>query len=466
MAFSAPIPSDDERRTGSRLGSIAALRGVLSGPGLRSFRLLLATRLVGQFGDGAFQVALASYVVFSPEKQATPAEVAQAFAVLLLPFTVVGPFAGVFLDRWPRRQVLLWANLLRGALVLVVGLLVAVGAPNPAFYSVALAVLSANRFVLAGLSAALPHTVAPSQLVTANALCPTAGTLAATSGGAVSLMMHALVGSGLRATVGGLIAVGALYSGAALLAALIPRAQLGPDGPPGSGAWAAVSSVLSGVAAGARHVRRRPAAGRALLAVTVSRFCYGTVTIMTLLLYRNHFNDPAHPARGLAGFAVAVAVSGAGFGIGAVVTPLVTRRWRLEGWITFCLLAAAAAELGCGLTFRAGPLILGAGLLGVTSQSQKICTDTLVQRGVDDPFRGRVFVFYDMLYNGAFVLAAAFAAASLPLSGMSYPVVAIVAGCYAVTGIWYRARAPRGPLSGWTQGFETPVASPTSPAAR
>ena len=53
------------------------LRAVLLGPGLRRFRLLLAVRIVGQFGDGAFQAALATYVVFSPQNAATPAKVAE-----------------------------------------------------------------------------------------------------------------------------------------------------------------------------------------------------------------------------------------------------------------------------------------------------------------------------------------------------------------------------------------------------
>ena len=50
--------------------------------------------------------------------------------------------------------------------------------PEPVFYGVVLLCLSVNRFLLAGLSASLPHTVAPADLLTANALTPTAGTLA------------------------------------------------------------------------------------------------------------------------------------------------------------------------------------------------------------------------------------------------------------------------------------------------
>ena len=432
--------SPRERRSGS---FVAGLRSVLTGPGLRAFRLLFATRLIGQFGDGAFQAALASFVVFSPQNEPNAGRVAAAFAVLLLPFTVVGPFAGVFLDRWPRRQVLIWANLLRGALVLLVALAIGAGAPQWAYYTGALVVVSVNRFVLAGLSASLPHTVPAEQLVTANSVCPTAGTLIATAGAAVGFVAHAVFSSGTAATVASLGSVAGLYALAALAAAGIARPLLGPDGIPGIGAWEAMRSVARGLAEGARHVSSRPRAGRALLAIAVSRFCYGAVTIITLLLCRNYFNNPADSNKGLAEFAFAVGVSAVGFGAGAVVTPFVTRRIRLQLWVAICLVASGVAELAGGYPFRPAALFAGAAVLGLTSQSQKISTDTLVQTSIDDLFRGRVFVYYDMLYNGAFVLAAAFSAASLPSTGHSYTVVTAVAALYAAAGLWYALRELR-----------------------
>ena len=62
------------------------------------FRRLFSVRATSQFSDGIFQAALASYVLFSPEKQPTPAAIAGTLTVMLLPFTVLGPFAGVFLE--------------------------------------------------------------------------------------------------------------------------------------------------------------------------------------------------------------------------------------------------------------------------------------------------------------------------------------------------------------------------------
>ena len=406
------------------------------------FRRLFATRLIGQFGDGVFQVALAAFVVFSPEKEATAAEVAKAFALLLVPFTVIGPFAGVFLDRWCRRQVLLYANLLRAAIVLIVGAQVLAGHSGILFYGSALAVLSCNRFILAGLSAALPQAVDNERLVVANAVSPTAGTLAATLGGSVGVVVRALVGSGDGAN-GLILAVGAvLYTASGLVARTMPRDSLGPDQRPDTSAWSELKVVVRGLWEGLDHLRERKPAAAALAAIAANRFCYGLTTIMVLLLFRNTFNAPGDTNAGLRGFGTAVAVSGIGYFIAAFASPVILRYVEFSTWITVCMIASAIALVASAGWWRVIPLLIGALVLGFLAQGQKICTDTTVQRNIEDSYRGRVFSLYDMLFNGAFVAAAAVAAATLPASGKSPTLLYATVAVYLFAGIvyaWFRA---------------------------
>ena len=401
------------------------------------FRRLFATRLVGQFGDGVFQVALAAYVVFSPEKQATAADVAKAFATLLIPFTVVGPFAGVFLDQWRRRQVLVWANLLRAVLIAAVVTQVLADGSGLVFYAAALGVLSCNRFILAGLSAALPQAVDNDRLVVANAVSPTAGTVAATLGGGVGVVVRALVGAGNSATALILIVGAGLYVLAAAVARTMPPDSLGPDAPHQGSTWNELKIVARGLREGLAHLGERRPAAAALAAITANRFCYGLTTIMVLLLFRNYFNDPADTNAGLRGFGGAVAVSGFGYLVSAVASPAILRRFRLQSWITVCLFGSAVTLAASSAWFRVLPLLAGAAVLGFLAQGQKISTDTVVQRSIDDAYRGRVFSLYDMLFNAAFVAAAAVAAATLPASGKSVALLAATVAVYAVTGACY-----------------------------
>src|SRR4051794_20059386 len=160
------------------------------------FRRLLGTRLLSQFGDGVFQAAVAGTVLFDPQRAARPIDVAAGFAVLLIPYSLVGPFAGVWLDRWSRRSILLRANVIRAVLVAVVAALVASGVGGGPFYLAGLAVFSVNRFVLAALSAALPHTVETPVLVSANALSTTSGALVTVVGGGAALGVLQVTGQG------------------------------------------------------------------------------------------------------------------------------------------------------------------------------------------------------------------------------------------------------------------------------
>jgi len=395
----------------------------------QGFRRLLGIRLLSQGADGVYQVALATYVVFSPEKQTSAASIASAMAVLLLPYSLVGPFAGVLLDRWRRRQVFLYGNLLRAALACVTALLMLSHVPDWLFYASALCVTAVNRFVLAGLSAALPRVVDPERLVMANSLSPTAGTLAATAGGGIAFVVR-LVASDSDAAV---VLVGAaLYLCAALASLRIAPELLGPDEelvPPHLAR--ALVGTARGLAEGVRHLAGPPRreAAWALASMTLMRFCYGALLVMVLMLCRYAWSSSSDD--GLALLGLAVGISGAGFFGAAVVTPWAVGRLGPGGWIVACAGAAAILEPALGLPFAPTPMLVAAFVLGLTTQGAKIATDTIVQSSVDDGFRGRIFSVYDVLFNVAFVGAAGVAALMLPSDGQSVTLVATIAVIYA-----------------------------------
>nr|WP_033257728.1 MFS transporter [Kitasatospora sp. SID7827] len=411
------------------------LLGLLRGPG---FRRLLTVRLLSQFSDGVFQASLAAFALFSPDKQSSPGEIAAALAVVTLPFSVVGPFTGVMLDRWRRRQVLLTGNLVRGGLCLLTALLLLGGVPRWGFYAAALLVIGINRFILSGLSASLPRVVEPSALVTANAVSPTLGTVAATAGGFLGLGLG-LVASG---AAGGALTVGLsalLYLVAALAVRPIGPDELGPDLPLELPPLRqALATAWHDLRAGLGHLLRecRPAV-RALAAVSLARFCYGVLTVVVLMLCRYTFNRAEDVDGGLATLGLAVGMSAVGFFLAAAVSPWATRRLGLHGWMTLCLAAAAVFVPALGLFFRTAPTMAAALLLGVVTQGTKICADTLVQESVEDEYRGRVFAIYDVLMNVSYVAAAAATALVLPLDGRSAPVVLALAALYALGALLY-----------------------------
>ncbi|MCZ2823006.1 MULTISPECIES: MFS transporter [unclassified Modestobacter] len=411
------------------------------------FRRLLATRLSSQFGDGVFQAALAGTVLFNPQQATDPIDVAAGFAVLLLPYSLVGPFAGVWLDRWSRRQVLLVANVVRAVLVVVVAALILLGVQGPGFYVAGLLVFSVNRFVLSALSAGLPHTTDAPSLVSANALSTTAGAVAAVLGGGVAIGATALTGSGSGGYAGLALASAVPYLVASAIVSRFTRGHLGPDHLT-LAATVSARDVLHGMVAGARHMLAHPPATAILSVMAVHRLMYGLLTLMTLLLYRNSFaEDTGLFPGGLAGLGQVLAAGAAGTLLAAAVTPWAVRRWGKAAWVVGLLVLGGTGQLVLGGVFRPAAIVAAVLTLGFVAQGIKICVDTTLQEAVDDDFRGRVFSVYDTLFNVTFVVALLAGAFLMPASGVSWALLIGIAAGYLLTAVafsrWARAEARR-----------------------
>jgi MFS family permease len=417
------------------------LLAALADPG---FRRLFAVRLASQFGDGVFQAGLAGAVLFDPERQAHPADIAAGFTVLLLPYSVIGPFAGVFLDRWWRQRVLVVANVARGFGVLGVAAVIAAGVAGFPFYAAALVIISISRFVLSALSAAQPHVVADAELVTANALSATGGAVIAAAGGGAAIAVRGLLGDSDGDYA--LIAAAAIlpYLLAASLARRFRCPELGPSDAERA-ARETPGEVLRGLIAGARHVRGIPPVANGLAAIGAQRLCFGVWTVCTVLLYRNYFTRDGIFRAGLGGLGQVVAALATGAALAALVTPVAFRNLGGVWWPAAMLAGSAALVPALGLSYEPRLVVAQGLLLGFTSQAIKISVDTLIQHHVVDAFRGRVFALYDMLFNIALVLAAVFTAVALPENGHSPAAFVIVAAGWAATAALYVMSSRRTP---------------------
>jgi MFS family permease len=441
----------------------ADLRAVLAE---RDFRKLFAARLVSQAGDGVFNAGFAAYAFFSASTFPNPAAAVYAFTVLYVPYSVIGPFAGVFIDRWSRRQVIVWSALVRAAMVAIAGFVVLAGQTGVPLYVSALAVLGVNRFFLSAVSAGTPHVVAPDKLVMANAVAPTSGTIVGFIGGVAGLGVHLVTGGGLAGSAATIWFGGACYIAASLLGTRMARDLLGPDraaAAASSHAGAAhaasaertsdrerattIAGDLKGVAVGLvdglRHLNKRRRAAYALGAVGVHRALYGTLLVAALLLYRNYFFHGGNGNKALGSATLLVITSAVGYGLAAVVTPQGVKRLTKDQWITLWLVIGGIVVILLGPTFNRYTYLAVGFAMGVSAQCVKICADTTVQETVDDAYMGRVFSLYDMLFNMAFVIGPAIAIPFLPETGKSYLVVLVIGALYLAAAASYAALTVR-----------------------
>jgi MFS family permease len=392
------------------------------------YRRLLAVRFSAQWGDGLFQAALGGAVLFNPERQADPLAVAAGLAVLLLPYSVIGPFTGALLDRWDRRRVLVFAGLLRVALIVGVAASVATGLAGIPLYVGALAAAGVNRFLLSGLSVALPHVVKRENIVEANVLAVTAGAAVSALGAATAIGLRSLFGSG---DIGSAETVLVAATGAVLasvIAAGFHRGSLGPDHP--AGRSHTITAVLHGFADGAGATARTPSISASFAALGAHRLAFGISTLLTLLLYRYAFVDSGLLRAGLTGIGEAVVAAAAGLGLAALAAPWLVRRWGRPWTVRVALVVAAATQILLAVLLSPAAVLAAAFVLGLTGQVVKLCTDAAVQSDADDQVLGRVFALYDVVFNVGYVIAVAAAAVLSPPDGRAPWLLAAAAGLY------------------------------------
>jgi MFS family permease len=399
-------------------------------------RRLLRLRWMGQFTDGIFQSALASFILFSPERQASALNAALAFAVVLLPYSLIGPMVGTVLDRFSRQRAILFANLARATTLLFIALLIFQGRTGLELTILVLVAFGVNRLILAGLSAGLPLFAPTDKLIESNALAVTAGSVAVVLGGGIGLLIRRVTDGAATADHADSILILTAAGGyliAAFFAAILQKSEIGPL--PHELVKASFKQGFVEMREGFRFLQDHADAARGIFAIAVHRGGITALTLTALLLERNTFNDPADSAAGLAGLSVALSFAAIGFTVGAIVAPLGVRRMGRHRWMRLSLFIASLGSLVLVIDRTQIHLIITAFITGLFGQSLKVTNDALVQVKISDEFRGRVFAVYDVLVNGSIVSCSLVAALLLPQSGDSWLVPLIIAVGYALVAI-------------------------------
>ena len=395
----------------------------------RPFRRLLGAQVFSQFADGLYQIALASVVVFGVEAAETPGQVTKVLAVTTIPFSVIGPFTGPFIDRFSRRSLLVGSKL--AMVAVTVALIPASNAPEVVILALAVVNVSINRFFHAAKNAALPSLVDPSQYLLANAASSTVGMVAALSG--------AVIGGPLADTFGPALPVGLAAASMAAAAGFAATLRLPGGEKHGlAGIASELRQTTRDVAEGLRVLRSSPQATYGVVSIWSMRALLGLILLASLVLLRARFDIQA------TGFSTVFAALGIGGFVGAVVVPFLARRAGYLGIAPIAMVLAGVAILIGGPIPSLAALLPTVFLGGVAVSLTKIASDTLVQRAIPDRFRGRAFTVYELGYNGAFVVAGLIPTAVRPLLGDT-GVILLTSGLALATALvlWrWRRRVP------------------------
>lgn len=328
-------------------------------------------QIVSQLGDWFNAIALYS-LLYQLTGSAT--SVAALMVLQFLPAAIITPFAGVVVDRFDRRKIMIAADIVRGVVILGLLLVRSPGTVWIAYVVIAIAV-GATGFFEPAKSSTLPSIVAREDLVTANALSTGTWSVMLAVGASIGGLVSAAFG---RDTTFVLNAI-SFFASAVLVAKIRvpPRTEV------------AASTGFAPFVEGFRYLREhRDVASFAVIKA-------GWATVGGALLMLTVFGQRVFPinggadagtgvlyaARGIGALAGSWFVTHLAMGSASRLTRLIAPSFFLAG--AFYALVGAAPSIWIAAAFVVCAHICGSTLW--------VASNVLLQLNVREQFRGRVF---------------------------------------------------------------------------
>ena len=376
------------------------------------FATLMGAQFLAQAGQGIVQGAIAKSIAFGGEKgfdvQNLPSATYLLTVVLFLygPYTILSPFIGVFIDRFPRRRVVWWAAVITAAVVAAVAVFVLIplgtgttegdaGATAGLIVGL-LAVQAFVRVVLAVKSAAMPDVLTGRDLLQGNGLSQAGGGLFQIVGIGLGTVLAASMPPFVVVFLGAATVVGVAIVAKRLRHAEARRheASFGRE----------VSRVVRNIVAGLREVASRPPAALGLVSFQMLRYQFWGFVLFVFGLYAKNL------AKGGDADTISLLLAGVGGLVGGGLGMVLAQRWKdrvppvrlLLG--SMVLVGVASLVFGVWVGLVGFSILLFCGFFGFFLG--KISADTIVQQAMPDDFRGRAFALFDIAYNLGYIVPA------------------------------------------------------------
>jgi predicted MFS family arabinose efflux permease len=392
----------------------------------RSFRYLWLGQVVSQMGDWFDTIALYTIIL---SLTGSGRNVGLLMVARFVPSFVFGSISGVVADHFSRRAIMILSDLLRA--VIVLGFLFVRRADQLwIIYVITVLQLAFSTFFEPAKTAAIPSIVDDRELLSANAITSVTWSAMLTLGAAIGGMVTGLFGTN----------VAFMLDSASFLAsaAFIARIRF-PKRPPREKAKVTIGKALgiTDTVEGARYVKHRPRVLALLLVKPAWGLGGGILTLLAV------FGEKVFPVGRSA--ATGIGVLFAARGIGTAIGPIVARRIAGEGrermqasiGIAFLIGGLFYVAFGSATSFLFALLVLGIAHTG--GSILWVFSTVLLQRGVEDQFRGRVFAAELALLTLAMAASNYFTGEMLTRFGWSPRTVTIGIGTlFMIPGIlWF-----------------------------
>lgn len=391
----------------TRVGALSLLRN-------RNFVLLWLGQIISFVGDYFQWLAIPIMV-----ERLTGSTLMVGLSVIFsaIPMLLLGPVAGVFVDRWDRKWTMIVSDLLRAGLVLFC-LLVQTAEQVWIYYAVGFLMSCVSRFFFPSQNAVLPLVVPDKdELLAANGLMQTVQTVGLLAGPALAGFTIGLWGERVAFIFD---SASFLFSAAAILLMVVPRTTGAK-----AGAGGQVAAVWNEMVEGMVYLFRNQTILRVTVCLAVVQLGIGAINVVWVPFLQRTFDVGAE------GLGIVDSAQGVGMVVGALVLGLVTRRMRqpLLAAVSIGVIGLMISGMGLVPVFTyIVVLSFGIGLALVPAQSVLV---TMMQLAVPDLKRGRVGSAMNALTTVASLISMAVAASFAEVVGLRMIYVA----CGLIVGV-------------------------------
>jgi len=363
-----------------------------------SYFPLWLSQLVSGFGDTLHYIAL---VVLVYQLTGQGAAVAVLVAAEVLPVLLLGPVAGVVIDRFSRKSVLIAADLARALLVL--SLVWPQGAWHA--YLVAAGIAAGNTFFNPTVQAVIPALTTENQRLAANSVAWSTGRLVQIIASAIAGSMIALIGTDAAFAVN---AATFVISALLIVRLVIPQhaGHLGQETTRG------LDRYLGEAQEGLRYARHDPLISRLLIVQSLASFAVGATGAMLVVLSEQHLD--LRPS----GFAWLIGAIGAGALLGPLIPNALARDYRTARWMFVPYIVRGLGDVLLAFFTPLPVALLILFVYGLNTSAGMVVYSAAVQGAVPDRVRGRVFTLLDVSWNAMRLLSLALGAVVVDAVGV------------------------------------------------
>lgn len=411
--------------------STMGIRDVLR---IREYRYLFGGQVVSDIGDG---ITLLLVLLVINDLTGSTAMLAMMAIAEAVPAFTIGLVAGVYVDRWNRRRIMLTSDIARAAIVLCFGI---VGTPTlvPLLFLLGFTQASVATFFRPARGAMLPHIVPREGLPAANSLAQASQIMGGLAGSGLAGLVFGLFGSGMA----GFAISATLFMVSFALIWRIPAeaGRIHRDEAGGAQRYAGVGgSVLEGL----RVVRRSRVLSGMIVALAVTMLGLGAVNVLFVPLV---VNDLGASPTWMAGINAAQVI---GMLLAASFVPLLARRMAPTTIITVGLVGVGLGIGAIAGTTAIWQIMLALVVVGLFVTPLQAMAQTLVQTSTDDASRGRVVSLLQAAMSTASVASMAIGGVAGEMMGIRPVFAAAGLVAIAAAGVaWLMFRgAVRRPLA-------------------